>query len=166
MQNGSETEKEETEKITRITSFEIDHDRLVPGLYISRIDGDLVTYDLRMRVPNGGSYLSDCAMHSIEHMMATYLRNSDVKESVIYFGPMGCRTGFYLIMRDLPPQTVRLEIMKALRRTVSHQGAVFGASRKECGNYRCLNLEMARRECAAYLAVLEKQDPARFDYPV
>lgn len=164
MDNGTVNEGAET--IARITSFETDHDKIVPGMYISRIDGDLTTYDLRTRVPNGGDYFDDCTMHSVEHMMATYLRNSDIKEDVIYFGPMGCRTGFYLIVRNLPPETVLREVITALKKTVAHRGAVFGASRKECGNYLCLDLASAQEECSRYLAVLEKQDPGCFHYPV
>ena len=83
----------------RITSFSVDHDYIVPGMYISRIDGDITTYDLRTRKPNCGDYMGNVTMHSMEHMLATFLRNSDAQEDVIYFGPMGCRTGFDLLMR-------------------------------------------------------------------
>ena len=85
----------------RITSFTIDHDVLVPGFYISRKDGDITTYDLRTRRPNKGDYMSNADMHSVEHMFATYIRNSEIADSVIYFGPMGCQTGFYLLLRSL-----------------------------------------------------------------
>ena len=84
----------------RIASFSVDHDAIVPGMYVSRIDGDAVTYDLRTRKPNCGDYMSNLTMHSVEHMLATLLRNSECGDEVIYFGPMGCRTGFYLILRD------------------------------------------------------------------
>lgn len=150
--------------INRIASFEVDHDKIVPGIYISRIDGNLVTYDLRTRVPNGGDYIDDCTMHSVEHMMATYLRNSDIKKDVIYFGPMGCRTGFYLIVREISPDIVLQEVKKALKKTIEHEGEVFGASRKECGNYLCLDLESAKRECRRYLDALESRPKISFDY--
>ena len=87
----------------KIASFTINHDLLQPGMYISRIDGDCVTYDLRMKVPNAGDYLDQKGLHTLEHLLATYLRNSDRSDSVIYTGPMGCRTGFYLVMRDAVP---------------------------------------------------------------
>ena len=90
----------------RITSFTIDHDVLVPGFYISRKDGDITTYDLRTRRPNKGDYMSNADMHSVEHMFATYIRNSEIADSVIYFGPMGCQTGFYLLVRDVEPKKV------------------------------------------------------------
>lgn len=87
----------------RIASFSVDHDLIEPGIYISRIDGDIVTYDLRTRKPNAGDYMDNLTMHTVEHMLATFLRNSEIGGEVIYFGPMGCRTGFYLLVRG--PQT-------------------------------------------------------------
>lgn len=81
----------------RIASFSVDHDLIEPGIYISRIDGDIVTYDLRTRKPNAGDYMDNLTMHTVEHMLATFLRNSEIGGEVIYFGPMGCRTGFYLL---------------------------------------------------------------------
>lgn len=84
----------------KIARFTVDHDRLEKGLYVSRIDGDAVTYDIRMKKPNGGDYLKNAELHTFEHLFATYARNSEYSDSVIYVGPMGCRTGFYLVMRD------------------------------------------------------------------
>ena len=147
----------------QIASFSVDHDKITPGMYISRIDGDITTFDLRTRTPNGGDYMDNRTMHSVEHMLATLLRNSEIGEQVIYFGPMGCRTGFYLLTRDLAPETVKNALKKALADTVAHTGAVFGATRQECGNYLDLDANDAKRECAAYLAVLEKQTGG-FDY--
>ena len=138
----------------KIASFSVDHDKIVPGMYISRIDGDLTSFDLRTRTPNAGSYMDDRTMHSVEHMLATLLRNGEIGENVIYFGPMGCRTGFYLLTRDLAPEVVKAALIKALAGVLAHEGAVFGASRRECGNYLDLDLEDAKKECAAYLAVL------------
>lgn len=80
------------EGIRRITSFTVDHRLIVPGMYVSRRDGNITTYDLRTRRPNAGDYMDDCTMHSVEHMFATYIRNSAIGQSIIYFGPMGCRT--------------------------------------------------------------------------
>ena len=139
----------------KITSFTVDHDTIVPGFYISRIDGDITTFDLRTRTPNAGNYMDNVTMHTVEHMLATLLRSSEIGDSVIYFGPMGCRTGFYLLTRDIAPERVLAVLKKALADTVAYEGRVPGASRAECGNYLELDLEAAKKECAAYLAVLE-----------
>ena len=147
-----------SDRPNRIASFSVDHDLITEGIYISRIDGDIVTYDLRTRKPNSDDYIDDCTMHSVEHMLATYLRNSAVKDNVIYFGPMGCRTGFYLLVRDLEPQTVLKELKLALEKTVAHQGEIFGATRKECGNYKCLDLDSAKIECKRYLEILNNNE--------
>ena len=128
----------------RIASFDVDHDKIVKGIYISRIDGDIVTYDMRTRVPNGGDYMSNITMHSVEHMFATYVRNSDIGKDVIYFGPMGCRTGFYLLVRDVEPRVVGETVKRVLRLIVDHNGTMFGATRQECGNYRELDLNAAK----------------------
>ena len=80
-----------------IASFTVNHDRLEKGMYLSRVDGDVVTYDVRMKKPNGGDYLGNGELHTIEHLFATYARNSEVSDDVVYVGPMGCRTGFYLL---------------------------------------------------------------------
>lgn len=139
----------------RIASFSVDHDKIRPGIYISRIDGDITSYDLRTRTPNAGDYMDNVTMHTVEHMLATFLRGGEIGKHVIYFGPMGCRTGFYLLVRDLAHDTVLEAIKHALAQTIAHTGEVFGASRKECGNYRELSLDAAKKECTAYLAVLE-----------
>ena len=143
--------------INKITSFEVDHDKIGVGIYVSRIDGDITTYDLRTRVPNSEDYLDDVTMHSVEHMLATYLRNSAIGENVIYFGPMGCRTGFYLLTRNLSNETVLYELKLALQKTINHQGEIFGGTKKECGNYKCLSLESAKIECNKYLDALNQK---------
>ena len=148
----------------RITSFCVDHDKIKKGIYISRIDGDITTYDLRTRFPNGGDYMDNLTMHSVEHIFATYVRNSAIGNSVIYFGPMGCRTGFYLLVRETPQEVVLQVVKDVLGKIVSHDGEMFGQSRKECGNYRELDLAAAKIECAAYLSVLEQSDNT-FVYP-
>ena len=147
----------------KIASFSVDHDLIVPGIYISRVDGDVTTFDLRTRKPNGGEYMDNITMHSVEHMLATLLRNAEIGESIIYFGPMGCRTGFYLLVRNADPEKVLSVLKKGLADTVSHKGRVFGQSRKECGNYKELSAASARREAAYYLKILE--DSHGFDYP-
>ena len=127
----------------KITSFTVDHDFITEGIYISRIDGDVTTYDLRTRIPNAGDYMDNLTMHSLEHMFATYVRNSEIGDSVIYFGPMGCRTGFYLLVRDVSGETVVRVVKQVLGAIAEHDGEMFGASRKECGNYR----EIGRASC-------------------
>ena len=144
----------------RITSFCVDHDYITEGIYISRIDGDITTYDMRTRRPNNtkGDYMSNLTMHSFEHMFATYVRNSDIGSSVIYFGPMGCRTGFYLLVRDIAPKTVLDTVINVLEKIITHDGEMFGASRKECGNYKELSLEAAKEEAKRYLSALENSE--------
>lgn len=147
-----------------IASFTVDHDLILPGLYLSRVDGDVVTYDLRTRRPNGGDYMSSLTMHSVEHILATLLRNGAHGDEVIYFGPMGCRTGFYLLVRDtLAPEAV-YELLVSTLAAVPAVSEMYGAKRKMCGNYRGLSLAAAKAECARYLTVLEARGP-RFDYP-
>ena len=148
----------------RITSFCVDHDFITEGIYVSRIDGDITTYDLRTRKPNADDYMDHITMHSLEHMFATYIRNSDIGANVIYFGPMGCRTGFYLLVRDLDNETVLEEVKKALKKVIDHDGEMFGASRKECGNYRELSLDAAKVEAERYLEKLNSRTQT-FDYP-
>ena len=140
--------------MNRIASFSVDHDLLESGIYISRVDGDITTFDLRTRKPNAGEYMDTCTAHTVEHMFATYVRNSEIGDNVIYFGPMGCRTGFYLLTRNTAPEKVLEVTKKVLEQIVNHKGEVFGATRKECGNFRDLNLESAQKECKEYLKVL------------
>lgn len=144
--------------MNKIESFKVDHNKLDRGIYISRTDGDIITYDLRTRKPNAGDYMDNVTMHTTEHMFATYVRNSAISDNVIYFGPMGCQTGFYLLVAKETPEKV-LEVTKeVLERIVNHQGDVFGASAVECGNYKSLDLAMAKEECSKYLAVLKSRD--------
>ena len=141
----------------KIASFTVDHTKLGPGIYVSRRDWDITTYDLRTRTPNAGAYMDNRTMHTVEHMFATFVRNSGIADRVIYFGPMGCQTGFYLLTRDTPDEEVLAVVLDVLRKILAYDGPVFGASEKECGNYRNLDLADAKRECAAYLAVLENK---------
>ena len=134
----------------RITSFSVDHDYIVPGMYISRIDGDITTYDLRTRKPNCGDYMDNITMHSMEHMLATFLRNSDAAEDVIYFGPMGCRTGFYLLMLDTTLDEVK-PIVKECFEKCLEMTEIPGSKRQECGNYLDHDLEGAKEEIRAFL---------------
>ena len=148
-------------EVKKIASFTVDHDKLTEGIYVSRIDGDVTTYDLRTRVPNAGDYMDNLTMHSIEHMFATYVRSSAIGERVIYFGPMGCQTGFYLLVRDADNEQVLRVVKDVLRSIISHSGEMFGAVRRECGNYRNLDLPTAKAEAERYLAIL---DGASWDF--
>ena len=139
----------------KIKSFCVDHRILKEGIYISRIDGDCVTYDLRMCRPNTGILLDNSSIHTTEHMIATFIRNSQIKDEVVYFGPMGCQTGFYLIVRDSVSANKVLKVLKkCLEDTVSYEGEVFGNSEIECGNYINLDLAKAKRVCSVYLSYL------------
>lgn len=149
----------------RIKSFQINHNILEPGFYISREDDNIITYDLRTRKPNAGDYMDNATMHSLEHMFATYARNSSVSDKVIYFGPMGCQTGFYFLVKDLAPAEV-FELTKSiLKQITEYEGPVFGASAIECGNYQNLSLWLAKVEARDYLNVLNNQTNMEFTYP-
>jgi S-ribosylhomocysteine lyase len=149
----------------KIASFTVNHDTLETGVYVSRTDGDAVTYDLRMKKPNAGSYISPKSLHTIEHLLATYVRNSKYTDDVIYAGPMGCRTGFYLILRD---NVSKQELIELLRETFAYiadfTGDIPGNSRIECGNYLEHDLEAAKADAKEYLEVLLKVSPEMMNY--
>ena len=151
----------------RIESFCIDHTKLLPGLYVSRRDKKLLTtvttFDLRFTAPNREPVMDMPAIHTIEHLGATYLRNSSRSGEVVYFGPMGCRTGFYLVMfGSLNPKDVE-DLVKAMCEFIlSFEGDIPGATPVECGNYSEQNLNMAKYYVNKYLAELENR---RFTYP-
>ena len=142
----------------RIASFTVDHDKIDEGIYVSRIDGDIVTYDLRTRRPNMGDYMDNITMHSVEHMIATYIRSSAIGADVVYFGPMGCQTGFYLLVRGRENSEVLSALIDSLEKTVSHTGEMFCGTRVECGNYKNLSLDAAKAECKRYLGVLTSRE--------
>ena len=150
-------------EIQKITSFTVDHRTLFPGIYTSRIDGDITTYDMRFRKPNTGDLIDNASMHSLEHMFATYIRNSELKDDVIYFGPMGCQTGFYLLIRNADNEKVLTVVREVLQNIISHEGEMFGCSEVECGNYRNLDVELARREAKRYLDILNGKENT-FEY--
>ena len=142
----------------RIASFEVNHDKITEGIYVSRIDGDITTYDMRTRIPNSDDYMDNLTMHSFEHMFATYIRSSQIGGRVIYFGPMGCQTGFYLLVRAADNAETLCAVLDTLSRIISHEGEIFGKSRIECGNYKNLDIEAARREAESYLRVLNGRE--------
>ena len=142
----------------KIASFSVNHDKISEGIYVSRIDGDITTYDMRMRKPNMGDYIDNLTIHSLEHMFATYVRNSEYSDNIIYFGPMGCQTGFYLLTRDLENEVVLYLVKEVLNRIINHDGEMFGNTREECGNYRNLNLDAAKLESSRYLSILNSKE--------
>lgn len=125
----------------KIKSFEIDHTKLEKGLYISRVDDNIITYDLRMVKPNTPPFLENDGIHTFEHLLATFLRNSEYSKNVVYVGPMGCRTGFYLLFKDLAPKIAIKLIQDALNFIANYEGEIPGNSAIECGNYLDHNLE-------------------------
>lgn len=146
------------DSIARIASFSINHDILLPGIYVSRVDGDVTTYDLRHRRPNTDDLIDNSTLHSLEHMFATYIRNGELRDNIVYYGPMGCQTGFYLLIRGADNATVLNEVKKTCERILAHEGPVFGAASRECGNYRNLSLENAKKEAGRYLAELNSRE--------
>lgn len=151
-------------ELKKIASFEVDHTCLERGMYTSRIDGDVVTYDLRLKKPNGGDYLEPKAMHTAEHVIATYVRSSKYSEKIIYFGPMGCRTGFYLLVRDMEPETAIELVKRAFYFLAQFEGEIPGNTAVECGNYLEHDLAGAKREAKDYVAVVENWQVADLNY--
>ena len=155
----------------KITSFTIDHIRLQPGLYVSRKDAvgseAVTTFDLRLTSPNEEPVMNTAEVHTIEHLAATFLRNDPAwKDRVLYFGPMGCRTGFYLLLSgDLSSQNVLPLVTDCFRFIRDYRGEVPGASPKDCGNYLDMNLSMANYWGRRYTALLENITPDRLTYP-
>ena len=141
----------------RIASFTVDHDVLVPGLYLSRRDGDVVTFDLRFKKPNTGDLLTNAELHSVEHIIATLLRNSPEKDAVVYFGPMGCQTGFYFLFDSrLLDLAGAVELVKSVfRQAAAFTGEMPGKSAVECGNYRNLDVDTGRAVCGFYAGLIQ-----------
>ena len=155
----------------KITSFTIDHIRLQPGLYVSRQDKvgaeTVTTFDLRLTSPNEEPVMNTAEVHTIEHLAATYLRNNpEWKDKVLYFGPMGCRTGFYLLLAGKYTSRDVLELVKDCFKFIADfEGEVPGASAKDCGNYLDMNLPMAKYWGRKYSDLLTNIDDSRLNYP-
>ena len=155
----------------KITSFTIDHLRLLPGLYVSRKDrvgAEIVTtFDLRLTRPNAEPVMNTAEVHTIEHLAATYLRNQPQwGDRVLYFGPMGCRTGFYLLLAgDLTARDVLPLVADCFRFIRDYRGEVPGARARDCGNYLDMNLSMANYWGARYVHLLETMDETHLTYP-
>lgn len=153
--------------MNKITSFCINHDILKKGIYISRIDKDVITYDLRMVEPNCGHYLNNAGLHTFEHLFATYVRNSEYSDSILYVGPMGCRTGFYFLTRDDLSQTSCIALLQdTMRYIASFNKEIPGAQlSEECGNYLDHNLEEAKTYAKDYLEVISNYTVEQLIYP-
>ena len=151
----------------RIASFTVDHNVLVPGLYLSRRDGSVVTFDLRFKKPNTGELLSNSQMHSVEHLVATLLRNSAGKDAVVYFGPMGCQTGFYFLFDgDKLTNGQAIALLQAVfAQAAVYDGPMPGCSAAECGNYRNLSVEEGRACCAWYSRLIDRWTEEKLTYP-
>lgn len=153
-----------------IASFQVDHTKIVPGIYVSRKDdvggGCVTTFDIRMKTPNKEPAIHPNAMHTIEHVVATFLRNdTEWKDRIVYWGPMGCLTGCYLIVKGAPAPRELLDLMlRAFRHLRGYEGDVPGATAVNCGNYLLHDLAMAKWEAARYVERLESSPS--FEYPV
>lgn len=148
-----------------IPSFQIDHEILERGIYISRIDDDITTYDIRMKEPNREPVLTNSALHTIEHLFATYVRNTEFGDNIIYFGPMGCRTGFYFLTRSLSDNYSIQLIKDAFKYIADFWGTIPGAAPKECGNYKEHNLLQAKEEAKQFLEVIKDWTRDDLTYP-
>lgn len=149
----------------KIASFTVDHTKFGPGMYVSRVDGDIVTYDVRMKKPNSGDYLDVAGAHTIEHLFATYARNTEWKDHIIYVGPMGCRTGFYFLAKDLPAETAIQIVYDAMCFIRDFEGDIPGATKVECGNYREQDLGAAKKDIAVILELLKDYPVEKLTYP-
>ena len=151
----------------RIASFTVDRTVLEPGLYLSRRDGSVVTFDLRFKKPNTGDLLSNSQMHSVEHLVATFLRNSAGKDAVVYFGPMGCQTGFYFLFDgDKLTNGQAIALLQAVfAQAAVYDGPMPGCSAAECGNYRNLSVEEGRACCAWYSRLIDRWTEEKLTYP-
>lgn len=138
----------------KIASFQKNHDTLAVGLHMSAPANGVTTFDLRFKKPNAGDYITPDALHTIEHLLATVLRNSREKQNIVYFGPMGCRTGFYLLTVNLDYAQV-LALLKECIPVAIALEEIPGSKREECGNYLAHDLAGARAELKTYLKILE-----------
>ena len=149
----------------KIASFQVDHTKFGVGMYISRVDGDIVTYDVRMVKPNGGTYVSNPSLHTIEHLFATYARNSSIGDKIIYVGPMGCRTGFYLLTRDSVSGQEAIDLVRSAYQFIADfDGEIPGCTAVECGNYLEHDLESAKKDVLPLLEKLKDYTPEMLNY--
>ncbi len=151
----------------RIDSFSVNHDVLTPGLYLYRRDGHVTTFDLRFKVPNTGDLLTNAQMHSVEHIVATLLRNSEAKDAVIYFGPMGCQTGFYFLFdgAQLSEAAAIALLQQVFTAGAAYEGPMPGGTATECGNYINLDTALARECCRFYAGIIADWTVEKLAYP-
>lgn len=149
----------------KIASFQVDHRKFGVGMYLSRVDGDVYTYDVRMVKPNGGHYISNPSLHTIEHLFATYARSSFIGKDVIYVGPMGCRTGFYLLLRNPDGEKAIELVRQSLEFVKNFEGEIPGYSEIECGNWLEHDLASAKRDVVPLLEVLKDYSARQLAYP-
>jgi S-ribosylhomocysteine lyase len=155
----------------KIASFQVDHLRMKPGVFVSRKDQHnetiLTTFDLRFKEPNKEPVLDQPALHTIEHLCATYLRSHDEwQQHIVYFGPMGCRTGFYLILIGDHKSTDVIPLLLEMFEWIDKfEGVIPGATPAECGNWREQNIDMAKWECRKYAAILKNPRGENLEYP-
>lgn len=150
--------------MNKIKSFQVDHTKIKKGMYISRIDDDIVTYDLRMVEPNHPPYLENDGIHSFEHLLATYLRNSQFSDHIVYVGPMGCRTGFYILIRSLSNRDALNITKDALKYISTFEGELPGNSEVECGNYLDHDIKKAKKYASGILNILENWSASDLEY--
>lgn len=153
----------------KIASFRVNHFVLEPGIYVSRIDTiadqNLITYDLRITKPNAEPVMNTAEVHTIEHLGATFLRNHQRQQDVIYFGPMGCRTGFYLILKEQPDHDTVFHLVRdTFAFIAAYEGEIPGATPRDCGNYSDQNLGMANYYARKYLQALDALPDTSFQY--
>lgn len=148
----------------KIKSFEVDHTKLDVGMYISRVDDDIVTYDIRMVKPNTPPFLESSGLHTFEHLFATYVRNSKFSNNVVYAGPMGCRTGFYFLTKKMSHEDAINLVKETMNFIANFDGEIPGASEKECGNYLDHNLKLAKLYAKKMSLVLENWDAENLEY--
>ena len=152
-------------EMNKVASFNVDHDKLEKGMYISRIDGDVVTYDIRMKKPNMGDYLSNGTVHTFEHLLAACLRNGPLADAVIYIGPMGCRTGFCVLLRDTVSNADAIDLVReGFAFVADFEGEIPGSRRQECGNCLEHDLEGAKAVSRDMMNVLRNWTEADLAY--
>jgi len=148
----------------KIASFKVDHTIVLPGIYLSRVDKDINTYDIRFVKPNTPPFLDYAVIHTIEHLFATYVRNSAFSEGIVYFGPMGCRTGFYFITRGISHKDAISLTKDALAFIKGYSGEIPGSAEKECGNFLEHDLEGAKKAAAGFLEKIKGWDETMIYY--
>lgn len=148
----------------KINSFKVNHDKIDKGMYISRIDDDIITYDIRMVKPNTPPYLENAAIHTFEHLFATFVRNSSFSKNIIYVGPMGCRTGFYFLTRNLSHDDAINLIKDCICYIAAFNGEIPGATKQECGNYLDHDLKTAKQYALDMIEVLKDYNVKKLSY--